>query len=210
METWRSLAGPRGIAHGSRPLTMERTMGKSIASGLVQASDLLCFDIYAAARAITRAYRSPLSRLGLTYPQYLVMATLWESAPRSVKELGERLELDSGTLSPLLKRLEASGLVIRQRRADDRADRRYHPYAARARAGAGRRAGAGGDGCAHGYFRGRRAETADAPGEAEREPGTTARQPDSRGRVASRTTTTRDLGHGSAPSLPTPHICWRI
>jgi MarR family transcriptional regulator, organic hydroperoxide resistance regulator len=98
---------------------MERTMSKSIATGLVQPSDVLCFDVYAAARAITRAYRLPLSRLGLTYPQYLVMATLWESAPRSVKELGERLELDSGTLSPLLKRLEASGLVTRQRRVDD-------------------------------------------------------------------------------------------
>jgi DNA-binding MarR family transcriptional regulator len=94
-------------------------MSKPTATGLAQPSDVLCFDIYAAARAVTRAYRLPLSRLGLTYPQYLVMATLWESAPRSVKELGERLELDSGTLSPLLKRLEASGLVTRQRRLDD-------------------------------------------------------------------------------------------
>src|ERR1700761_4344397 len=112
-------AAGRGIEHGDRPPTMERTMSKSAATGLVQLSDVLCFDIYAAGRAITRAYRAPLSRLGLTYPQYLVMATLWEAAPRSLKELGKRLELDSGTLTPLLKRLEASGLVTRRRRVDD-------------------------------------------------------------------------------------------
>jgi DNA-binding MarR family transcriptional regulator len=82
-------------------------------------SDQLCFDLYAAARAITRAYRPILSTLGLTYPQYLVMGMLWQHSPRSVKDLGERLDLDSGTLSPLLKRLEASGLVTRQRRLDD-------------------------------------------------------------------------------------------
>jgi DNA-binding MarR family transcriptional regulator len=85
----------------------------------VELSDLLCFDVYSAARTITRAYRPLLSALGLTYPQYLVMVALWESAPRTVKELGESLQLDSGTLSPLLKRLEASGLVTRQRRLDD-------------------------------------------------------------------------------------------
>jgi DNA-binding MarR family transcriptional regulator len=94
-------------------------MSKSNGTGSIELSDLLCFDIYSAARAVTRAYRPLLSRLGLTYPQYLVMVTLWESAPRTVKDLGESLELDSGTLSPLLKRLEASGLVTRQRRLDD-------------------------------------------------------------------------------------------
>ncbi len=82
-------------------------------------SDRLSFDLYAAARAITRAYRPLLSELGLTYPQYLVMLMLWQHAPRTVKELGENLELDSGTLSPLLKRLAASGLITRQRRHDD-------------------------------------------------------------------------------------------
>ena len=94
-------------------------MSTSNGIGTVERSDLLCFDIYSAARAITRAYRPLLSTLGLTYPQYLVMVALWESAPRTVKDLGESLELDSGTLSPLLKRLEASGLVTRERRADD-------------------------------------------------------------------------------------------
>jgi DNA-binding MarR family transcriptional regulator len=94
-------------------------VSKSNRSGSVELSDLLCFDIYSAARAITRAYRPLLATLGLTYPQYLVMVALWESAPRTVKDLGESLELDSGTLSPLLKRLEAAGLVTRQRRRND-------------------------------------------------------------------------------------------
>ena len=85
----------------------------------VALSDLLCFDLYAAARAITRMYRPVLSGLGLTYPQYLVMVMLWQHAPRTVKDLGEDLDLDSGTLSPLLKRLEASGFVTRRRRLDD-------------------------------------------------------------------------------------------
>jgi MarR family transcriptional regulator, organic hydroperoxide resistance regulator len=85
----------------------------------VALSDLVCFDLYAAARIIARAYRPVLSGLGLTYPQYLVMVMLWQDAPRTVKELGENLDLDSGTLSPLLKRLEASGHVTRRRRADD-------------------------------------------------------------------------------------------
>jgi DNA-binding MarR family transcriptional regulator len=94
-------------------------MNTSHRTGAVKLNDLLCFDVYSAARAITRAYRPLLATLGLTYPQYLVMVALWESAPRTVKELGESLELDSGTLSPLLKRLQASGLVTRQRRLDD-------------------------------------------------------------------------------------------
>jgi MarR family transcriptional regulator, organic hydroperoxide resistance regulator len=81
--------------------------------------DVLCFDLYAAARAVTRGYGPLLASVGLTYPQYLVMVTLWQHAPRTVKELGASLDLDSGTLSPLLKRLEASGLVTRRRRADD-------------------------------------------------------------------------------------------
>jgi DNA-binding MarR family transcriptional regulator len=82
-------------------------------------SDQLCFDLYAAARAVTRAYGPALGAVGLTYPQYLVMTTLWQHAPRTVKELGQKLDLDSGTLSPLLKRLESAGLVTRRRRADD-------------------------------------------------------------------------------------------
>lgn len=81
----------------------------------------LCFALYSASRAVTRAYQPLLEPLGLTYPQYLVMLVLWEGAAVSVSELGERLELDSGTLTPLLKRLEASGYVLRRR---DRQDER--------------------------------------------------------------------------------------
>lgn len=80
---------------------------------------LLCFGLHAASRAMTAVYRPLLEELGLTYTQYLVMLLLWEDEPRLVKELGRTLELDSGTLSPLLKRLEAAGLVRRERRAAD-------------------------------------------------------------------------------------------
>ena len=79
----------------------------------------VCFALYAASRTITQLYRPLLEELGLTYPQYLVMLVLWERGPVTVKELGAALELDSGTLSPLLKRLEAAGLVTRGRRAAD-------------------------------------------------------------------------------------------
>ena len=86
--------------------------------------DQLCFKLYAASRAVTRAYKPMLDRLGLTYPQYVVMLVLWEwhaAAPAqpTVKALGERLMLDSGTLTPLLKRLEQLALVRRQRSARD-------------------------------------------------------------------------------------------
>ena len=84
----------------------------------------LCFKLYAASRAVTRAYKPMLDQLGLTYPQYLAMLVLWEwqdAAPEqpTVKALGERLALDSGTLTPLLKRLEQSDLVQRRRSARD-------------------------------------------------------------------------------------------
>jgi MarR family transcriptional regulator, organic hydroperoxide resistance regulator len=81
----------------------------------------LCFALYSTTHALTKAYAPLLERLGLTYPQYLVMLVLWESEGLTVKELGERLQLDSGTLTPLLKRLEAAGLVRRER---DRRDER--------------------------------------------------------------------------------------
>lgn len=81
----------------------------------------LCFGLYAAAHAMNRAYRITLGPLGLTYPQYLTLLALWETDRQSVSELGERLRLDSGTLTPVLKRLEAAGLVSRARtRADER------------------------------------------------------------------------------------------
>ena len=75
----------------------------------------VCFALYSASRAVTGLYRPALERLGLTYPQYLVMLALWEHGDRTVKQLGEHLMLDSGTLSPLLKRVEAAGLVTRVR-----------------------------------------------------------------------------------------------
>jgi MarR family transcriptional regulator, organic hydroperoxide resistance regulator len=75
----------------------------------------VCFALYSASRSLTALYRPLLERLSLTYPQYLVMLVLWERGDTSVKQLGEALMLDSGTLSPLLKRLESSGLVTRAR-----------------------------------------------------------------------------------------------
>jgi DNA-binding MarR family transcriptional regulator len=79
----------------------------------------LCFALYAASRAVTARYRPLLDELGLTYPQYLVMLVLWEQDSISVRDLGIALQLESSTLSPLLKRLEASGLLRRERRRDD-------------------------------------------------------------------------------------------
>lgn len=79
----------------------------------------LCFALYSAANLTTRLYRPLLEPLGITYPQYLAMMALWERAPRSVGELGTALGLDSGTLTPLLKRLQAGGLVTRARDAAD-------------------------------------------------------------------------------------------
>jgi MarR family transcriptional regulator, organic hydroperoxide resistance regulator len=79
----------------------------------------LCFALYSASRAMTAAYRPILTDMNLTYPQYLVMLVLWEDERVTVGRLGERLQLDSGTLSPLLKRLEANGFVRRERSSDD-------------------------------------------------------------------------------------------
>ena len=81
--------------------------------------DQLCFALYSASRAVTAAYRPLLAELGLTYPQYLVLLVLWEEGRASVGRLSQRLHLDSGTLSPLLKRLEAVGYITRERCADD-------------------------------------------------------------------------------------------
>ncbi|GAB3538953.1 MarR family transcriptional regulator [Noviherbaspirillum agri] len=80
-----------------------------------------CFALYSASLAMTKAYKPFLDTLGLTYPQYLVMLVLWQQDDVLVKSIGEKLFLDSGTLTPLLKRLEASGLVARTR---DEADER--------------------------------------------------------------------------------------
>lgn len=80
----------------------------------------ICFPLYAATRAVTRAYATLLEEVGLTYPQYLTMLALWGAGhPVTVGELGARLRLDSGTLTPLLKRLEAAGHVVRRRDTTD-------------------------------------------------------------------------------------------
>ena len=79
----------------------------------------ICFPLYAATRAVTRRYAEVLADVGLTYPQYLVMLALWTDGPLSVGDLGRRLRLDSGTLTPLVKRLEAAGRVERRRDPHD-------------------------------------------------------------------------------------------
>jgi len=86
----------------------------------------LCFTLYNASRALTRAYAPLLEPLGLTYPQYLVLLVLWQRDGLPVKDVGERLALDSGTLTPLLKRLEQQGLVERRRGQDDERVVRIH------------------------------------------------------------------------------------
>ncbi|PZH12160.1 MarR family transcriptional regulator [Streptomyces sp. NTH33] len=88
-------------------------------AGSLLLDDQLCFALYAAQRAVTAAYRPLLDELGLTYPQYLVLLVLWERGETTVKELAAALRLDYGTVSPLLKRLEAAGLVRRERSAHD-------------------------------------------------------------------------------------------
>lgn len=79
----------------------------------------VCFPLYAATNLIGRLYRPVLARLGLTYPQYLVMLVLWEDERQTVGSLGARLYLNSGTLTPLLKRMDAAGLVVRRRDPED-------------------------------------------------------------------------------------------
>lgn len=91
---------------------------------MLQLDNQLCFALYSTSLAMTKLYKPLLDELGLTYPQYLVMLVLWEKDGLMVSELGERLYLDSGTLTPLLKRLEAAGLVSRLRDVAD--ERRVH------------------------------------------------------------------------------------
>jgi len=91
---------------------------------MLQLDNQLCFALYSTSLAMTKLYKPLLDELGLTYPQYLAMLVLWEKDGLMVSELGERLCLDSGTLTPLLKRLEASGLVSRLRDVAD--ERRVH------------------------------------------------------------------------------------
>jgi MarR family transcriptional regulator, organic hydroperoxide resistance regulator len=111
---YRPTRGRPGIDSG---MAYGRLMTKAFPT--LALDDQLCFALYAASRAMTARYRRLLDDLGLTYPQYLVMLVLWEERRCSVSRIGQRLRLDSGTLSPLLKRLETAGLVHRERDAHD-------------------------------------------------------------------------------------------
>ena len=82
-------------------------------------SDLLCFDLYTTSRAVTGFYRPILDKAGITYPQFLVMLLLWERDSRPIRELVQELDLEYSTLSPLIKRLEKSGLLVRVTHPDD-------------------------------------------------------------------------------------------
>ena len=86
---------------------------------LLRLDNQLCFALYAATRAMTKAYRQKLNPIGLTYPQYLVLIVLWEKDGITISEIGRRLMLDSGTLTPLVKRLEGMKLVDRERGTTD-------------------------------------------------------------------------------------------
>lgn len=108
------------MAHWSYPGGMTPTTPTPIAEeNWLRLDRQICFSLHAASRAFNGVYRVILKDLGLTYPQYLVMLVLWEQDNLPVKKLGEHLRLDSGTLSPLLKRLEAAGFVRRERSARD-------------------------------------------------------------------------------------------
>ena len=99
-------------------------LGRPTTDDLLQLDHQLCFALYSASLAMTRFYKPLLDDLGLTYPQYIAMLALWEQDGVTVSALGERLHLDSGTLTPLLKRLEAGGLIQRERDRQD--ERRVH------------------------------------------------------------------------------------
>ena len=99
--------------------TVRKASTQKPARNLLHLDEQLCFALYSTGLALNKVYRRLLAPLGLTYPQYLVMMVLWEREGLSVSEIGERLFLDSATLTPLLKRLEAMGLVTRTRASHD-------------------------------------------------------------------------------------------
>jgi len=100
-------------------MVRRNTLSSMPRSALLQLDNQLCFALYSTSLTMTKLYKPVLDRLGLTYPQYLAMLVLWESNELTVSELGQRLFLDSGTLTPLLKRLESAGWLKRQRDAAD-------------------------------------------------------------------------------------------
>ena len=95
------------------------TLPAEVEDAMLRLDNQLCFALYSTSLAMTKLYKPLLDRLGLTYPQYLVMLVLWEQDALTVGELGERLFLDSGTLTPLLKRMEAAGWITRERARED-------------------------------------------------------------------------------------------
>ena len=88
-------------------------------SDILKLGNELCFSLYACAKEVIKIYRKPLEKIGLTYTRYIVMMTLWQSGDMSEKEIGGKVYLDSGTLTPVIKKLEKSGFVKRQRVAED-------------------------------------------------------------------------------------------
>jgi DNA-binding MarR family transcriptional regulator len=107
------------MASYAEPMPSRSTDPDSKAEFSLLLDEQMCFALYAASRAVTGLYRPMLDNLGLTYPQYLVLLVLWDRGEVSVKDLVTALQLDYGTLTPLLKRLEANGLLRRERRPDD-------------------------------------------------------------------------------------------
>jgi len=99
--------------------TQRRTTAQQGHEAKLAPADMLCFAVYAASHAFTRFYKPLLDPLGLTYPQFLVIAALGRADQQTVSDIGAQLLLDSGTVTPLLKRLQASGLITRQRDAQD-------------------------------------------------------------------------------------------
>ncbi len=106
------MATPRDSNSNTAPTARKR-------NGWLQLDSQLCFALYSTSLAMTKLYKPLLEPLGLTYPQYLALLVLWENDALSVTELGERLFLDSGTLTPLLKRMEVAGWLTRMRATDD-------------------------------------------------------------------------------------------
>jgi DNA-binding MarR family transcriptional regulator len=100
-------------------LSQPKTLASETVEGDLRLDRQLCFAAYSLSQAFSRVYKPGLDQIGLTYPQYLVLLVLWEQDDRTVKQIGDRLHLDSGTLTPLLKRLEAAGIVRRQRDTKD-------------------------------------------------------------------------------------------
>jgi DNA-binding MarR family transcriptional regulator len=100
-------------------MSQQRPEGGAAAQDVLALDQQFCFALYSASHAMTRTYKLLLDQIGLTYPQYLVMLVLWETDGLLVKQIGARLFLDSGTLTPLLKRLEANGLLSRTRDSSD-------------------------------------------------------------------------------------------